>query len=148
MHVNQLVREAVRAELTALSELESVSTNQASDLLDVDMPAAIIATGTDAVEPWSKGSNGARREKRTLSLTVVVVSRGESNTLDDDMDELRVLIEPAVLVALDPIAEQVDHTGGELEMGTDEEGARWFAFLALSWEVVVITEVGDPETAL
>ena len=59
---------------------------------------------------------------------MTVVARGDSDTLDDDLDDLRAQIEPAVYDTLTPLsAFPVQHTGGELDMLADEEGDRWFA---------------------
>lgn len=144
-HVNRQVRDAVKTALEGTS-LETVSTNRSSDLVDGDLPAAVVGTATDSVEPFSKGP--PPEELRTLELTVVIVAEGDSDTLDDDLDTLRAEIEPAVLTAVSGLAREVRHTGAELDMGTDEDGERWFGFLALSWEVEVVTAQGDPEMAL
>lgn len=143
-HVNRQVRDAVAAALGSI--LATVSTNRAADLFDADLPAGVVGTATDEVVPWSKGP--PPEELRTLALTVVVVAQGDSDTLDDDLDALRVQIEPAVLTAVASVARHVRHTGGEIDLGSDEEGERWFAFLSLSWEVEIVTAVGDPETAI
>ena len=143
-HVNKQVRDAVAAALGSI--LATVSTNRAADLFAADLPAGVVGTATDAVEPWSKGP--PLEELRTIELAVVVVAEGESDALDDDLDELRVQIEPAVLTAVASIARHARHTGGEIDLGSDEEGERWFAFLSLSWEIEIVTAVGDPETAL
>lgn len=145
-HVNQQLRDAVKAALQARAEIRTVAAGQASDLLDADMPAVVVATAADQVEPWSKGP--PVQEVRTVALTVVVVIEGDPDTIEDSLDALRVIVEPEVVTAVASLARHVRHTGSELDVGTDEDGERWFAFLALSWEVEIVTAVGNPEAAL
>lgn len=149
-HVNQQIRDAVAATLRAnVPALVQVDTNRAPDLIDADLPAGIVSTLTDEVERWSKGTSvEGPTELRMVQLVVVVVAHGESATLDDDMDALRVAIEPLVGPALASIARVATHTGSELDMGSDEDGSEWYAFLSLSWMVEVVTPVGDPETVI
>jgi hypothetical protein len=145
MHVNQQARDAVAAALDALS-FTIVRTTSAEDLLDVDMPSALVLTPADTVEPWSKGP--PPEELRTVALGIILAIEGEPETLQADLDALRVQVEPVVATALTSIARHVRHTGGESETLADEEGERWFAFLALAWDVEIVTALGDPETAL
>lgn len=149
-HVNQQIRDAVAATLKAnVAALVQVDTNRAPDLIDADLPAGIVSTLTDEVERWSKGTSvQGPTELRMIQLVVVVVANGESDTLDDDMDALRVAIEPLIGPALASIAREATHTGSELDMGSDEDGSEWYAFLSLSWMVEVVTPVGDPETVI
>jgi hypothetical protein len=149
-HVHTQIRDLVAVALEAHTSLTTVDSNRGKDLLDSDLPAGLVGTMTDSVEPFSKGVKGrGPEERRTVGLTVTIVVRGESETLDDDLDALRAEIEPVVDDALlSSIAIAVRHTGGEMDMGADEDGHRWFAFLALSWDVEVITEVRKPEMAL
>ena len=148
-HVNAQVRDAVAASLEANTSLEVVFTNRAADLIDADLPAAVIATATDDVARFSKGTSvSGPTELRIIQLAVVVVLYGDSETVDDDADALRVEIEPLVGPALSSVARVATHTGSELDIGTDEEGESWYAFLALTWEVEVVTAVGDPENPI
>lgn len=149
MHVNQQIRDAVATTLVANTTLETVFTNRAPDLIDANLPAGIVSTLTDEVERWSKGTSAqGPTELRMIQLVVVVVAHGESDTLDDDMDTLRAEIEPLIVPALASIARESTHTGSELDMGTDEDGEQWYAFLSMSWMVEVVTPVGDPETVI
>ena len=150
MHVNRQVREAAAAALASTS-LQSISSNRAIDLLETDLPAGVVGTSIDTVERWNKGVGKGKdpEDLRTIELTVSVVARGDSETLDDDLDALRAQIEPVVYSALAPLsALPVQHTGGELDMLADEEGSRWFAVLELTWEIRIATELGDPEFLL
>ncbi|HSH45107.1 MAG TPA: hypothetical protein VK966_04595 [Longimicrobiales bacterium] len=144
MHVNRQVREAVKEALDGLTSLASVSTNRSTDLLDEHLPAAIIGTSSDEVAEESKGGH----ERRVILLAVTIAADGLAQGLDDDLDAIRAEIETALAGDLGGLAMRVEHTGGELDMGTDEDGERWFAFLTLTWDVEVWTETGDPETAL
>lgn len=144
MHVNRQVREAVKTRLDATALFASVSTNRSANLVETELPAAIIGTGLDEVEQATKDG----RERRAVTLTVVVVADGAEPTLDDDLDALRVGIELALSDQLGGLVTNMAHTGGELDLGTDEDGERWFAFLVLSWTLQVWTQRGDPETAL
>jgi len=143
-HVNTQVRTALQAALEGV--LKTVSTNGSIALLDVELPAGVIGTGTDQAEPFAKGP--PPQELRTVALSIVLVAEGASETVDDDLDALRAQVEPLVPTALAGIARHVRHTGSDLDMGMDEDGERWLAFLALAWEVEIVTAVGDPETAL
>ncbi|HSH44728.1 MAG TPA: hypothetical protein VK966_02675 [Longimicrobiales bacterium] len=144
MHVNQQAREWVRDALSDAGEFASISTNRSNDLLFDDLPAAVIGTATDEVERATKDGH----ETRVIALSVVIVADGESQSLDDDLDALRTVVEKAVSGDMGGLAHRLEHTGGELDMGTDEDGDRWYAFLALGWDVEIWTEPGDPETAL
>lgn len=145
--MNRLVREAVAERLRAVQGLASISTNRGRNLADPDLPAAVIGTASDDVELATKPPDPL--ERRVLSVTVVIVADGESETLDDDLDTLRERIE--IVMAEDQdlggLAKRLVHTGSELDMGSDEDGARWYGFLALSWLVEVWTKLGDPVTA-
>lgn len=144
-HVNQQLRDAVRAALLASDQFRAVPSTQAS-LVDGELPAAAPSTATDTVEPWSKGP--PLQELRTVALTVAIVVESEPDTVEDDLDALRVIVEPLVVTALASIARHLRHTGSEQDMATDEDGERWFGFLVLAWEVEVVTAVGEPEVAL
>lgn len=146
MHVNQQIREAARERLEELTTISpsSIFTNRSANLTDAELPAVIIGTGTDTVEVMTKD----QLERREITLTVVIIADGDAYDLDDDLDTLRSEVEVAMAGDLGGIATGIEHTGAELEMGTDEEGDRWFAFYALSWRVEAWTEQGTPEVAI
>lgn len=147
-HVNKQVRDAIKAALLESEAFRAVTSSQVS-LVDTEMPAAAVATGTDAVEPHSKGtSSSAPRELRTITLTVAIVLEADPEDVEDELDALRVVVEPLIPTALASIARQLRHTGSQQDLLEDEEGERWFGALVLAWEVEVVTAVGDPETAL
>lgn len=151
MHVNRQVRDEFRSRLLGISAIASATTNRGADLTDSDLPAAIVLTGTDEVSVESKPTATERALlRREIPVEVVVVADGDSETLDDDLDALRASAEAAIAADddLGGLAQDVTHTGADLDMGTDEEGHRWYAFLTLGWTVVVWTREGDPETAL
>lgn len=141
MHINQRIRETVRDLLEGAPGLAAVYTSRSQDLTRSDLPAAVIGTGTDTVEGATKDG----LERREITLTIVVVADGEQETLDDGLDEIRAQIERRVAGGLDDLAVGVEHTGADLDMGTDEDGDRWFAFYALSWRVTVFTQQGEPD---
>lgn len=143
MHVNRQVREAARCRLEDAGVV-AVFTNHGVDLLGDQLPAAIVSTGLDEVEGGSKDG----LERRSITLTVVIVAAGDSDTVDDNLDDLRVAVEEAMSDDLGGLAQAMEHTGSELELGTSEDGDEWFAFLALSWTVQIWTEKGNPEVAL
>lgn len=148
-HVNKQIRDIVADAITGLGALQTVSTNRAEDLLHADLPAAVVGTGSDTVTRWNKGTKDTGPEElRTIALTVAVIVDGDNGALDDELDALRSNIEFAVDFSLHDRVHEIRHTGGELDMASDEEGARWFAFMVLSWEVEVPTEVGVPTKAL
>lgn len=148
MHVNRQIREAVAGRLVDRTSLVTVDANRGMDLLDADLPAGIISTGFDEIARWNKGTKDHGPEDlRRILLTVTLIADGTSTTLDDDLDGLRAEVEPEVYAALEGLAVEARHTGGEMDM-LDEQGDRWFAFLVLSWEVDVATEITDPERAL
>jgi hypothetical protein len=152
VHVNRQVRDEAATRLNDVGGLAAVSTNQGWNLRVDLLPAAIVGTRTDTVEDGTKqwSADVDRTELRTIELTVEIVADGEKETLDDDMDALRADVEAALGADVDfgGLAGRVQHTGGELVLGTDEEGNRWFAFLVLTWEIEVWTEAGNPEVAL
>lgn len=143
-HVNQQIREAAETRLAAVPALATVYTSRSANLIEADLPAAVIGTGLDEVV----GSTKDGREVRTVTLTVVLVANAEQDALDDTLDALRVAVETALADDLGGLATNMHHTGAELELGTDEDGERWFAFYALGWVLQVFTQVGDPETML
>lgn len=144
-HVNRQIRDAVKAAILASDQLRTVTSTQVS-LLDAELPAAAVSTLQDAVEPFSKGP--PVQEVRTVSLTVALVVESAPEDVEDELDGLRAIVEPLVPTALASIARLLRHTGSEQDMGTDEDGERWFGFLVLGWEVDVVTAVGNPEVAL
>src|SRR5690606_36157180 len=133
MHVNRQVREAAATRLEGTGAFQVVETNRSANLVDAELPAAVVGTPTDEVELESKDDD----ERRTITLTVTIVADGSSETLDDDLDELRAHAEAALAGDLDGLAFDLRHTGGELTLGSDEEGERWFGFYVLTWEVIV-----------
>jgi hypothetical protein len=151
VHVNRQVREEVESRLEGIGALEAISTNQGWNLRAERLPAAIIGTRSDEVENSAKMMPEVDRlQRRLLQLTVTVVLDGEKETLDDDADALRATIEARVEEDHDlgGLAGDVEHTGADMELGTDEEGRRWFAFLTMSWEIEVWTDAGNPEVAV
>ena len=150
-HVNTQVREVFASRLAAVAGMTSVFSNRGADILDGHMPAAVIATERDEVVEDSGGySGGPALEKREVDVAVTLVISGtDTDTIDDDVDGFRAKCEAAIAADADlgGLAFNVFHTGAELEMGTDEEGERWYAFLTMTWMVQVWTERGDPETA-
>lgn len=142
-HVNQQVREQAKEQLVSHG-FGTVYTNDGPDLADAVFPAAVLTTRTDSVEVRSQDG----LERRLITLTGVIVADGDSDTLDDDMDDLRALAEAALAGDLNEIAHSVEHTGGELDMGKEEEGERWYAFYTLTWQVEAWTRAGAPEVAL
>lgn len=150
-HVDQQVRDEVASRITALSAFDRVATNIGDDLRDGDLPAAVVQTPGDTTEDASKGWAGAEPlEKRTIRLVVVLVADAGMDTVDDTLSALRAQVEAAVASdgTLDGIAKEVEHVSADLDVGTTEDGERWYAFLALEWEVEVWTHRGDPETAV
>lgn len=149
-HVNRQIRDAAKAGIEALG-FTSVSTNRSTNIEQVDLPHVVLGTGDDEIEETTKDGH----EQRVIALTAVIAADGESDTLDDDLDALRVTVEKGVRnglltlipeTGLTPIEHYPGHTGATLAMMADEEGDRWFAFYTLSWEVRVWTSVDDPET--
>ncbi len=149
-HVNQQVREKVAAKLGGVTGLEAVFTNRGANLTDADLPAAMVLTSTDEVETASKTKGVEPLEKRTIRTDVVLVASGSAEGVDDDLDALRLGVEQEMSTDddLDGLAHRVTHTGAELDIGTDEDGENWYAFLVLSYEIEAWTERGTPETAI
>lgn len=143
MHANRQIRDRAAALLVGGDAFRSVFTNRTANLVDAHLPAAVVGTAFDQVTLETK--DDPPLEKREISLTVTIIADGDSETLDDDLDELRVAAESALGEDLDGLAWLLEHTGAELEMGSDEDGSRWFAFYALSWTVTVWTQQGNPE---
>jgi hypothetical protein len=152
VHVNQQLRQKVKGRLFHVPGLALLDANHAEGLDDVELPAALIATGTDSVEPLSKRWSGERgTEKRLVSLEVAVIARGDTVDLDDHLDSLRAAIEAELLKddsRLGGFAQDLTHLGGELEMGSESDGEHWYAILTLRWSVEIWTEEGNPEVAL
>lgn len=143
MHINRRIRQAIRERLEAADVFADVFTNRPGSLSDKRLPAAVITTGTDEVSVQDKDAPPA--ERRSIEVSIMIVGDGESESVDDDMDELRSQVEQRLAGDLDGLAWFMEHTGGSLELATDEDGDRWFAFYALSWRVEVWTEQGNPE---
>lgn len=146
MHVNRQIREAVRERLEGIDGIAAVYTNRSVDLTDIDLPAIVVVTSLDEVS--TETSDDPPRQKREIVLTVVVVADGETEGLDDDLDAFRVEIERALADDLGGLAWYMEHTGGELDVKPVDDGERWYAFLALSWNVYVWTNQGEPEVKL
>lgn len=143
MHVNQQVREAIKAKLLNTGAFAMVATNRGANLEEVDLPAAIITTTSDDITTETKDE--PIPERRIIRVSVVIVADAAMEDLDDRMDDLRVEVEKALAGDLDGIAFRVEHAGATLEVGTDEEGQHWFAFYALEWEVELWTRQGQPD---
>jgi hypothetical protein len=151
VHVNTQVRHAVRDRIEPIMALKAVFTNRSADIVEGSLPAAVIQTTTDDVVTAAKaGKDSDPLERRTITLSVVVVADGRSEELDDELDAVRAEIEARMGAddTLGGIAKKLEHRGADLDMMTDEDGDRWYAFLALAWEIEVWTEQGNPEVAV
>lgn len=150
-HIKKQVRDVFQTRLAALASIASAHTNRGPDLTDGDLPAAIIQTPDEDAQIATKGSSTTRAlYSREVEVAVVIVAEGASDTLDDDLDALQADAEGAIEADEDlgGLAHQSDFIGSDLDMGTDEDGHRWYAFLTLTWRVEIWTEKGDPETAV
>jgi len=150
VHVNEQVRDAFETRLLGVTQISSVFTNRGPDITDSQLPAAVIGSPSDSVELQSKGSSTTRPlERREIEIDVVIIADGDSETLDEDLDDLRASAEAAIGSDddLGGLARDIQHTGADLDMGVDDQGERWYAFLAMTWTVEVWTRKGDPETA-
>jgi hypothetical protein len=145
MHVNTQVRNAAKVRLDATS-LETVLTQRGSNLLELELPAAVISTTSWESGNATKGLD--ETERRQIELGVVLVLNADVQDLDDQADALTVEVEAALADDLGGLAKRMEHQGGDLELMEDEAGDRWVAFLALRWMVEIWTVRGDPEVAL
>lgn len=133
MHIRQQLRQAVKAKLETL-DFASVSTNRVMDLKDADLPAAVIITEDESSERTDK-RGGITRD---ISLLVVVIIDGSTDTLDDDLDAWSELIEP--LMRNVPPARQIILTATGLDFRPDDEGEHWFGYLALEYQALTFEE--------
>lgn len=149
-HVNTQVRDVVETRLKEIKDFEDVDQNVGSNIEAQWLPAARILTPNDTVEAVTKTKGTEPMDRRTIELNVVLVVSGAEAGLDTDLDALRVKVEGKLAQDdnLGGIAKRVTHTGAELDIGTDEDGEEWMAFLLLTWEVEVWTARGNPEVAL
>lgn len=149
MHINGQVRDAVATTLEANTSLERVASNGAIPLLDADMSVGVVMTPADQVARFSKGTSvSGPTELRTIQLVIVAVLFGDPETIAAKADAVRVEIEPLVAPALTSIARTAQHTGADWDPKDEEEGESWYGFLSMTWDVEVVTAVGDPETAI
>lgn len=146
MHVNQQAREAAKTRVLSTSITEA-HTSWAANFLDGQLPVAVIETSTDEVQNATKGLDETERRTVTLMVTLAL-DAADPLDLHDEADDLRAEIEAALADDLGGLAKRMEHTGGELEMMSDEDGEHWFAFYALSWMVELWTVRGEPEEAL
>lgn len=91
MHVNQQVREAIKAKLLNTGAFAMVATNRGANLEEVDLPAAIITTTSDDITTETKDE--PIPERRIIRVSVVIVADAAMEDLDDRMDDLRVEVE-------------------------------------------------------
>lgn len=144
MHVNQRIRQAAADRIAATGAFTVVSTNRSANLSAGHLPAAVIGTSTDEVAIDTK--DDPPDERRTITMTVTIVEdASDAETIDDRMDDLRVTVEEALAGDLDGLAWWMEHTGGDLQLGSDEDGDQWLAFYVLSWTVQVRTQQGKPQ---
>ena len=149
-HVRKQVRDEVATRLGTIDALAEVTSNRGGDLLLSHLPAAVVQTLVERSGQATKAAYGVEPlERRTIQLAVVVVLDAEMEELDDAADALAAAIEPVVAEdgRLGGIAKRVDYVGMDLDVQRDEDGDRWFGFMALEWEVEVWTARGTPETA-
>lgn len=132
MHIRQQVREAVKTALTGIGL--TVYTNRIQDFDDSELPVAVVLTEDEVSEAYSKAGG----LERTIDITVVVIVDGLSATLDDDLDTWAETIEP-LMVSVPPSRDMV-LTGTALDLRPDDEGARWFGYLALEFKSTVFTD--------
>jgi hypothetical protein len=83
---------------------------------------------------------------RVIETLIVLIVDGATEILDDELDKFAVAIEQA----LDPYpspAQRFDLVGTSLDLQPDEDGAKWFGYMALEYRGVIFTGKGDPTTA-
>jgi|SRR5690606_2431794 len=133
-HPRQSLREAVKG---ALADLPlDVYTNRTSAFGPRELkrrPAAVIVTDTERSQRLQK-SGGLLR---TISLVIVVTLLWEEQSIDDVLDDWAEKIEARIPASLAP-ADVMQLVGTSIEFSADEEGAHWFAYLALEYEGTVI----------
>jgi len=133
MHIRQKIRESVKTKLSTL-DFKSVNTNRVMDLKDKDLPAAVIITEDETSQQTDK-RGGITRD---ISVLVVVIVNGETDTLDDDLDGWAEKIEPVLRDV--PYARQFILTATGLDFRPDDEGEHWFGYLALEYQALAFEE--------
>lgn len=132
MHIRQQIREEAKDAIAGIG-LESVHTNRIQDLLAVDLPAGVIVTEDETSQRTSKDGGLTRAPV----MLIVILVEGDSETLDDDLDDWAEKIE-AQMKAL-PSASLVTLSATSLDLQPDESGERWFGSVALEYSVLAFT---------
>jgi len=126
-HIRQRVREGIKGALDGL-EFENVYTNRVKDIDESKLPAAVIITDDERSQRADKSGT----LERTISAMVVVIIKGDTDTLDDELDAWAEAIEPRLQKV--PPALKLTLTATSLDLQSDEDGQHWFGYLALEYE--------------
>ena len=131
MHIRRQIREAIKTLVDGLEvndQALTAYTNRIQELDVCDLPVVEIMTAEENSETSSKDDDLERR----IDVTVVVITNGASDTLDDDLDDWAEAIEP--LQKTVPPARDMELTSTSLDLQPDDEGDYWFGYLAMSYQ--------------
>lgn len=147
MHVRRAIREAVKDVLVNANIVASdhVFTNRVTNLQANELPAIVIETPSDAISRGAGGPVAPRNQTRDVSVNVLIVVRG-GKTIDDDLDDLAELVEPAMHgnPTLGLGAKDLELRGTASQ--TIGDGSELQGVLRLSYGVVVGTKEGSPKS--
>jgi len=145
-HARQQIREAAAALLTGLtttgtrvhqSRLPYVS------LGDAELPALLVVTNDESVEPHTIGSGLERR----LTLTVSGLAKTGTN-LDDTLDTIAAEVETAIGAARTLGGKCTDIRLTSLRVGIDTSLETDVGRVDLEYEVLYFTNAGAPGTLI
>jgi hypothetical protein len=148
MHVTKQVRDAVKERLSdavpALATVAGMGRLQ-SPFQDHELPAACVDVQESVAIGASDLGPGARQLERMLNVTVRIATRDA----EDEIDELRVAVEKAMVMPSD-----LSLSGslrewrfvGTTGIGIQQVGDGWVYAKTMGWAGVVKTSDSDPET--
>lgn len=145
-HVRQQIREAFATQITGLTTTGNrVFQSRFYNLDSGELPAAIVYTKNETIEPSTIGAN--RVLNRTLSLTVEIYISSSSNA-DDTADTICKEIETAIAADNTISGLAKDCYLEEIELDLNGEGEKPVIVGLLTFNVNYHTREQSPDSAL
>lgn len=145
-HIRQQIREQIGTTLTGLTTTGSnVYQSRVYPLENSKLPALIIYTRSESIEPLDMGSN--RTLQRNLQLVIEAFAKGTSNT-DDTADTIAKEIEIAMANDTTHNDLAIDSFLETTEIEYNGEGDQPVASLSMVYNITYITTENAPDVAL
>lgn len=144
-HIRQQIRHAVTALIKGSALVaERVEPSRARSLRRNELTSAFVYTSAEQ----SEDIDTTGTQERAIRVKIDTVTKGEEDARQDDLDDFAVFVEAAF--ANDPrlggLVNAIQYR--TTDFATSTEGEKTFQVMSMTYDVSVLTQNSDPETAL